>query len=172
MTEHHDSRITRFAAWHERFLAYVVDVGPLVIMYFVLALFDPDTEMYSAADPGRSSSGVNVEVSGLPALLLFVVTLGWFVYNWLIRQGATGQTVGKKVMEIVVLDAARQPIGAGLTFVRQLAHVLDFLPCFLGYLWPCMGRGEADLRRHDHGHPGAPRRPQAALRSNLTSRAR
>ena len=23
-----------------------------------------------------------------------------------------------------------------MSFVRQLAHVLDGLPCYLGYLWP------------------------------------
>lgn len=136
MTEQPDLQLRRFAEWHERFLAYVVDVGPLVILYFVLAFLDPDTEMYSAADPGRTSSGVNVEVSGLPAVLHLIVTLAWFTYNWLIRQGSTGQTVGKKLMDIAVLDATHRPIGAGLTFVRQLAHVLDFLPCFLGYLWP------------------------------------
>ena len=128
--------LRRFAVWHERFLAYVVDVSPIVILYFVLAFFDPETEMYSAADPGRSSSGINVGVSGLPAVLHLVVTIAWFAYNWLLRQGRTGQTFGKKVMEIVVLDASHQPIGPGRTFVRQLAHVLDFLPCFLGYLWP------------------------------------
>jgi uncharacterized RDD family membrane protein YckC len=44
--------------------------------------------------------------------------------------------VGKKAMDIAVLGASNEPIGAGLTFARQLAHVLDFLPCFLGYLWP------------------------------------
>ncbi len=27
-----------------------------------------------------------------------------------------------------------------MTFVRQIAHVLDFLPCFLGYLWPAWDR--------------------------------
>lgn len=136
MTQHEAFHSKRFAAWHERFLAYVVDVGPLVILFLLLAQLDPDTEMYSAADPGHTSSGVSVQVSGLPALFLFAVTLGWFVYNWLVRQGGTGQTVGKQAMDIVVLDASHQPIGAGLTFVRQLAHVLDFLPCFLGYLWP------------------------------------
>ena len=136
MTEHEGFHLRRFAAWHERFLAYVLDVGPLVILYFVLAFFDPGTEMYSASDPGRSSSGINVEVNGLPAVFLFVVTLGWFVYNWLIRQGTTGQTVGKKAMDIAVLGRSNEPIGAGLTFARQLAHILDGLPCFLGYLWP------------------------------------
>jgi uncharacterized RDD family membrane protein YckC len=140
MTEHQGFHLRRFAAWHERFLAYVIDVGPLVILYFVLAFFDPDTEMYSAADPGRSSSGVSVEVSGLPAALHLFVTIAWFVYNWLIRQGSTGQTVGKKVMDIAVLDASHRPIGPGMTFVRQIAHVLDFVPCFLGYLWPAWDR--------------------------------
>jgi uncharacterized RDD family membrane protein YckC len=27
-------------------------------------------------------------------------------------------------------------IGGGMAFVRELAHVLDGLPCYLGYLWP------------------------------------
>ena len=136
MSEQQDFRLKRFAAWHERFLAYLLDVAPIVFLFLVLASFDDDTEMYSTADPGRTSSGVNIEVNGLPALLHLAVMLGWFVFNWLIRQGTTGQTYGKKVMDIVVLGPSHQPIGAGLTFVRQLAHVLDFLPCGLGYLWP------------------------------------
>ena len=31
-------------------------------------------------------------------------------------------------------------IGGGLTFARQLVHVLDALPCGLGYLWPLWDR--------------------------------
>ena len=29
-----------------------------------------------------------------------------------------------------------QPIGAGMAFVRQIAHILDGIPCYIGYLWP------------------------------------
>jgi hypothetical protein len=29
-----------------------------------------------------------------------------------------------------------QPIGAGMAFVRDLAHILDSLPFYLGWLWP------------------------------------
>ena len=29
-----------------------------------------------------------------------------------------------------------QPMGAGLCFVRQLAHYVDSLVCYLGWLWP------------------------------------
>jgi uncharacterized RDD family membrane protein YckC len=125
----------RLAEWHERLLAYLADVMPLVILFVVLALFDDDSGAYSSRD-GGSASGFSLQVTGLPAVFLFAVTIGWFVYNWLLRQGTTGQTMGKKLVGIAVLDGSQRPIGAGLTFVRQLAHVLDFLPCFLGYLWP------------------------------------
>ncbi len=33
-----------------------------------------------------------------------------------------------------------QPIGAGMSFVRQLAHIVDSLLCNLGYLWPLWDR--------------------------------
>lgn len=48
-------------------------------------------------------------------------------------------------MDVAVLDATYRPLGAGLTFVRQLAHVLDFLPCFLGYLSPAWDKERRTL---------------------------
>ena len=27
-------------------------------------------------------------------------------------------------------------VGGGTAFLRELAHVIDGLPCYLGYLWP------------------------------------
>ena len=32
-----------------------------------------------------------------------------------------------------------QPLGAGMSFVRQIAHVLDSI-CYIGYLWPLWDR--------------------------------
>lgn len=129
MTEQSTLHPRRFAAWHERVLAYLVDVAPLIVLFVVLALFDDDSSV--------SDNGFSLEVNGIPGLIHLALTLGWFACNWLFRQGTTGQTVGKQAMDIAVLDATTaQPIGPGMTFVRQIAHVLDFLPCLMGYLWP------------------------------------
>jgi uncharacterized RDD family membrane protein YckC len=128
MTEQDAKLPRRFAAWHERVLAYLADVIPLPIVFVVLALLDDNS--------GSSDTGFTLQVSGLLGVLYYVIVLGWFAYNWLFRQGTTGQTVGKKAVGIAVLDASQRPIGPGLTFVRQLAHVLDSLPCLIGYLWP------------------------------------
>ena len=71
------------------------------------------------------------------AVALLVVgalsVLAFYVYNWCIRQGRTGYTFGKTVVGIkLVSERTSQPIGAGLSFVRQLAHIVDGLLCYLG----------------------------------------
>ena len=129
MTEHDTLHPRRFAAWHQRVLAYVADMMPVVVSFVVLALLDDDSHI--------TDHSIMLAVNGIPGVIHLVLTLGWFGYNWLFRQGTTGQTLGKKAMNIAVLDATTaRPIGPGMTFVRQIAHVLDFMPCLLGYLWP------------------------------------
>ena len=52
-------------------------------------------------------------------------------------EGQTGQTVGKKALGIrLVRETDGQPLGVGMAFVRRLAHFLDSLACYLGWLWP------------------------------------
>ena len=73
----------------------------------------------------------------LLAVVLNLISIGLSVYTRYILQGRTGQTWGKKVLRLRLLGMdTGQPIGAGNAFVRDLAHLLDGLPCLLGYLWP------------------------------------
>jgi len=60
-----------------------------------------------------------------------------FLFWNLVKQGKTGQTVGKGVLNIrlVRLDGINPP-GAGLSIGRYFLHIIDGLPCYLGYLWP------------------------------------
>jgi hypothetical protein len=55
-----------------------------------------------------------------------------------IQRGHLGYDVGDVVVgQTLVLEATDQPLGSGVTvFVRNLAHILDALPCYIGYLWP------------------------------------
>lgn len=72
--------------------------------------------------------------------LLGIVGLAAFAFSiWNIgyRQGTTGQTIGKGIVGIkLVGQATGQPIGFGMAIVRQLAHILDGLPLYIGFLWP------------------------------------
>ena len=48
----------------------------------------------------------------------------------------SGQTVGKKVMNIRIVDADNGgPIGYGRAFVRWIGKIISAIPCALGYFW-------------------------------------
>ncbi|MEV6411304.1 RDD family protein [Kribbella sp. NPDC051718] len=76
-------------------------------------------------------------VSSIFLLLFSLVAIGVGIWNVVIKQGNEGQTVGKSVVKIKLIDAATgQPVGPAKAFVRQLTHFLDGVVCYVGYLWP------------------------------------
>jgi uncharacterized RDD family membrane protein YckC len=112
------------AEWAQRALATLVDWGLMLAMYVAIAIV--------AAIIGNVSGA-------LGALVAFVGYLGVFAFLiWqLIIQGQTGQTIGKRAIGIkLVNEGTRQPIGAGMSVVRQIAHFIDGLICYIGYLFP------------------------------------
>ncbi|WP_405084662.1 RDD family protein [Microbispora sp. NBC_01389] len=127
------------AHWGLRVGAYLIDalvIGiPSGILYTIGGSMtasslevDPDTGQLTST--GGSGIGVVIYFLGL------VVALGltlWLKY----REGTTGQTVGKKVLGIkTVKEETGEYIGFGMAFVRYLCHIIDGLPCYIGFLWP------------------------------------
>jgi uncharacterized RDD family membrane protein YckC len=112
------------ASWGQRVGAYLVDT--LIGIGIVLAGF-----LLSAIGGAVSDAlGVFFLVVGYIAQIVFLF------WN-LVRQGKTGQTIGKGVLNIrlVRLDGINPP-GAGLSIGRAFLHIVDALPCYLGFLWP------------------------------------
>ncbi|WP_445279086.1 RDD family protein [Streptomyces sp. DSM 118148] len=108
----------QYANWGQRFLSKLIDIIIYLVAYLPLALIGAK--------------------AGAPILTLVGFLLGVGVLIWqVIQEGKTGQTIGKKALGIRTLkEDTGQPLGGGMAFVRQLAHFLDGLPCYLGYLWP------------------------------------
>ncbi|WP_354597852.1 RDD family protein [Streptomyces sp. JL1001] len=70
------------------------------------------------------------------ALIGFVALIGLAIWQ-LYQEGTTGQTIGKKAVGIRLLrEADGRPLGFGMAFVRRLAHFLDSIACYIGWLWP------------------------------------
>jgi uncharacterized RDD family membrane protein YckC len=71
----------------------------------------------------------------LVSLVGYLCVLGYFILQ-MVKQGNTGQTVGKKLIGLkVIKEDTQQPIGAGMGVVRWICHFLDGI-CFIGYLFP------------------------------------
>jgi uncharacterized RDD family membrane protein YckC len=112
-----------YANWGQRALGWLVDFGPAVLLYALVAIVG------FASNWGA--------IASLLSLVVFLGWIGWCVFNRWIQQGNTGQSMGKRVAKIkLVREDNGQPIGAGLAFLRDLAHFVDNVLCYVGWLWP------------------------------------
>ncbi len=58
------------------------------------------------------------------------------VYIIALEGSSSGQTFGKKVVGIRIVDAnTGGPIGYGRAFIRYIGKIVSGIPCYLGYLW-------------------------------------
>ena len=112
------------ATWGQRALGYLVDAGfsvAIIIVGFILGAI------------------LGVVSSSLTLLVMFVAYIAAFAY-WiiqLIRQGNTGQTIGKKIIGLKLLkEETGQPVGTGLSIGRWFAHIVDSITCYIGWLLP------------------------------------
>jgi uncharacterized RDD family membrane protein YckC len=135
------------AGWGTRVLAMLIDslvqlIGlvPYIVGLILFVVGAPDSGGYDGTvsdyRPATEGNTGLMVAGGALALVGFVLMFGIQIWNRAFRQGRTGQSVGKKAMGIKLVDERTgQPIGAGMSFVRDLAHTLDGF-FYLGYLWP------------------------------------
>jgi uncharacterized RDD family membrane protein YckC len=102
------------APWAVRVGAYLIDILPFAVLYAIAFAV------------------------GSTALLAvcWLAGLGWTIYNrWI--EGGKGQSLGKKLTHIrLISEQTGQPIGGGMAFVRDLAHFVDGVICYIGFLFP------------------------------------
>ena len=131
---------SQYASWGKRVGAYLLDgliaAIPFLLLYLpaVMAL-TKDTVVTENSDGTQTIeqgglSGLGLTLVGLAYLLSFAVD----IWNRVIRQGKTGQSIGKKVLGMYVLNThTGQPLGAGKSFVRWLVQwALSALTCGIG----------------------------------------
>ena len=112
------------ADWGQRALGYLVDaafgIGIVIVGVILSAVL------------GSVSSALGL----LFALVAYVAALAYWIIQ-LVKQGNTGQTVGKKVIGLkLVKEETGLPIGGGMSVVRAIAHFADSLICYIGWLFP------------------------------------
>ncbi|MGW7515037.1 RDD family protein [Streptomyces sp. NPDC054796] len=117
------------AGWGQRAGAFLLDVainfGPMwLLMGIAIGIGESS---------GESSEVVASILSWLGILAMIVA-----VVFQLMREGLTGQTVGKGVLGIRAVRErnVRQPLGIGLALGRRLLQCLNYAVFGLGWWWP------------------------------------
>jgi uncharacterized RDD family membrane protein YckC len=123
-------------------LAWLIDTVPVLIVVGIgqgIAALTGESHCTTSSYGGYSAyctsspSIIGVLVSGLASLAALV----YVVWNYGYKQGTTGSSIGKGIMKFkVVSEKTWQPIGFGMSIVRQLAHFVDAIICYIGYLFP------------------------------------
>jgi uncharacterized RDD family membrane protein YckC len=75
------------------------------------------------------------------AVVAYLSLLVFSVWNQWVRQGRRGASIGKACLHLMVVsERDGRPIGVFATIIRAIAHLLDTIPFYLGYLWPLVDR--------------------------------
>jgi uncharacterized RDD family membrane protein YckC len=133
-----------YTPWFTRVLGYVIDIIPAAVVIGIGAgiAFGTADNQCTSNGGGQYDYGVyctsNMTVFGMIVYILaYLIVFAYWIWNWGYRQGTTGQSIGKSVMKFrVISEKTGQPIGFGLSIVRQIAHVVDSIVCYIGWLFP------------------------------------
>jgi len=132
-----------YTPWLTRVFAWIIDYIPYAIIVGIgWALLIGTRETVCITDTSEFELGefcaTGASTIGQMSIgLAVIIGLAYLVWNYGYRQGTTGSSIGKSIMKFkVVSEKTGQPIGFGMSIVRQLAHIIDAAICYIGYLFP------------------------------------
>ncbi|GAB3756985.1 RDD family protein [Microlunatus parietis] len=131
---------TDYASWGKRVGANLIDTVPSMVylIFFMIGYVNVILSLFaSIQNSGTYSPNLSdFTLWIVVVVVLWLIALGWNIYNRWITAGRTGQSLGKRLMKIKLIgEQTGQPIGAGYAFLRDLVHIVDGA-AYIGYLWP------------------------------------
>jgi len=134
--------VLRGGFWR-RFFAFEVD---LLLLVLLLAIFV--VAGFIAADWGAGEGGMSLlRKAQVIVTLIFplAVVLGIVYFSFF--HAAWGQTIGKMIFRVRVLQTSGQPLTFPLALLRTFAYLISAIPAFLGFIW--MGFTSGKRAWHD-----------------------
>jgi hypothetical protein len=126
-----------YANWFQRALGYIVDSLIVGIPSACGSCIGNATADNHDNGWGWHNWGNYSGFGGFIAALFGLASLGLLIYNRWYLGGTTGQTWGRRIMSTrLVAISDGQPIGMLKAFLRDLAHIVDSIICYIGWLFP------------------------------------
>ena len=131
-----------YTPWLTRVWAFLIDYIPVAIVSAIAWVVwagtretacITDTSEYDLGE--FCATGASTMGQATIYVIAPLVSLAYVLWNFGYRQGTTGSSIGKSIMKFkVVSEKTGQPIGFGLSFVRELIYIVAaFATC--GILW-------------------------------------
>ncbi|WP_101952447.1 RDD family protein [Mycobacterium sp. 3519A] len=130
-----------YTPWGTRVVAWLIDFIPLAILEGIgwgLLLGTQETACItdtSEYDLGEFCATGASTLGQISIIITGIIALAYWVWNLGYRQGTTGSSIGKSIMKFkIVNEKTGQPVGFGMSFVREVLYWLAAGLCF-GILW-------------------------------------
>ena len=125
-----------YGGFWRRTLAFLIDQVVLNIIYLLLLFAGVLSRFLGQAAggffrPGAGTGGGPADFSLLYTLAVVVATVLYFTYF----VGASGQTPGKMLLGLRVIQASGEPMTPGIAFLRWVGYLISGLVFCLGFLW-------------------------------------
>jgi uncharacterized RDD family membrane protein YckC len=132
-----------YTPWLTRVGAYLIDTLPFAVILgagWLILQNSVDTACLTDITQYDVDQICTTAYSTLGMAVMWgavLVGLVYLVWNYGYRQGTTGSSIGKSVLKFkVVSENTGHPLGFGLSVLRQITHVVDAVPFYVGYLFP------------------------------------
>lgn len=127
-----------YASWWSRVGANIINgliaaVITLILLIpgLIVAFKDAEIDLVTGDITNVYGAGVALIVVGV------LVGIAFQIWNWGVRQGKVGQSIGKSALHIqVVRGADGRYLGVGFGILRWFMYYLFTNVCFLDVLWP------------------------------------
>lgn len=124
-----------FASFDQRLMASAIDYFLLLIIYVVVVLFT-----YVFVDQKMFRIGTAV-------FFLMLVPVAKMIYATVAEASVKQATIGKRLMDIKVVDMLGNRLSIGASFARNIAKIISTLPLFIGYFYSFLNKKQQCL--HD-----------------------
>ncbi len=122
----------RFGGFWRRAVAYGIDKAILQIFYITLFVAELLIQGGNQPDWYEMDMGV-IWIYYLIALFLDMVYFTWF-------HGSVGQTPGKMMLGLRIVQATGEPMTFGHAFLRWTGYLISKLAVYLGFIWIAFDR--------------------------------
>lgn len=68
-------------------------------------------------------------------IVYYIMTTLLYVLYFTYFHGTTGQTIGKKILGLKVVQSTGEPMTLGIAFLRWVGYIISGLILYLGFIW-------------------------------------
>ncbi len=114
------------AGFFIRFIAYMIDSVLLTIAIGIIGAIALAGNLAL-----MNNQTVVLAISLLSMVIMLIVYIGYFIYFY----GTSGQTLGKKMLNIKVVSTDGTPLTYKKGLLRVIGYIIASIPIYIGFIW-------------------------------------